>query len=261
VISGVESILQQAGLDMLLINVGDYQNGPARIPPTPRLKRRVDGILILALPPEDPDLEPILNLDMPKAMIGGVVQGVDCVAIDDYLAAQMATEHLVQFGHTRIGLIAGGPAETRFVAETQRERGFRSVMKQHGLQEDPMLEAFGQFTIEGGERAMLALLNQAVPPTAVFAMSDEMAFGALQAIRSKGLVPGEDISIIGIDNHPMSGYLNLSTVAQPVAQLGVIAAERLLAQMVAPIEAGYEANLVSVATTLIERDSTAPRKA
>ncbi len=260
VISGVESILQQAGLDMLLINVGDYQNGHARIPPTPRLKRRVDGILLISLPPQDPDLEPILNLDMPKSMIGGVVQGVDCIAIDDCQAAQMATEHLVQFGHTRIGLIAGGPAEARFVAETQRERGFRSVMKQHGLQEDPMLEAFGRFTIEGGERAMLALLNQAVPPTAVFAMSDEMAFGALQAIRSKGLVPGEDISIIGIDNHPMSGYLNLSTVAQPVAQLGVIAAERLLAQMFALSDSAHNPDLVNVATTLMARSSTAPRK-
>lgn len=260
VISGVESILQQAGLDMLLINVGDYQNGHARIPPTPRLKRRVDGILIISLPPQDPDLEPILNLDMPKSMIGGVTEGVNCIAIDDFRAAQMATEHLVQFGHTRIGLIAGGPAEARFVAETQRERGFRSVMKQHGLTEDPMLEAFGRFTIDGGERAMLALLNQTDPPTAVFAMSDEMAFGALQAIRYKGLVPGVDISVIGIDNHPMSGYLNLSTVAQPVAQLGVIAAERLLAQMFALSDSVHKPDVVNVATTLIERSSTAPRK-
>ena len=260
VISGVESVLQQAGLDMLLINVGDYQNGHARIPPTPRLKRRVDGILIVSLPPQDPDLEPILNLDMPKSMIGGVTEGVDCIAIDDFQAAHMATEHLVQLGHTRIGLIAGGPAEARFVAETQRERGFRSVMNSHGLQEDPMLEAFGRFTIEGGERAMLALLNQVDPPTAVFAMSDEMAFGALQAIRSKGLEPGRDVSVIGIDNHPMSGYLNLSTVAQPVAQLGVIAAERLLAQMFASNDSVHRPDLVNVATTLIERQSTGLRK-
>lgn len=260
VISGIESVLQQAGLDVLLINVGDYQNGHARIPPTPRLKRRVDGLLIISLPPQDPDLEPILNLDMPKSMIGGVSEGVDCVAIDDFMAASTATEHLVKFGHTRIGLIAGGPAEARFVAETQRERGFRSVMNHHALPEDPMLEAFGRFTIDGGARAMLALLNQVDPPTAVFAMSDEMAFGALQAIRSKGLEPGEDISVIGIDNHPMSEYLNLTTVAQPVAKLGEIAAERLLAQMFAPKDSDYQPHLVTVPTSLIDRRSTGHRK-
>ncbi len=258
VISGVESILQQAGLDMLLINVGDYQNGHARIPPTPRLKRRVDGILIIALPPQDPDLEPILRLDMPKSMIGGVTGGIDCIAIDDFHAARSATELLVENGHRRIGLLAGGPAEARFVAETQRERGFRSVVTAHGLDEDPMLEAFGRFTIDGGERAMLALLNQPEPPTAVFAMSDEMAFGALQAIRSRGLEPGVDISVIGIDNHPMSGYLSLSTVAQPVAQLGVIAAEHLLAQMFTTSDSPYSPGSVTVETTLIERGSTGP---
>lgn len=258
VISGVESILAQAGLDMLLINVGDYQNGHARIPPTPRLKRRVDGLLIIALPPNDPDLEPILNLEMPKSMIGGVTDGVDCIAIDDFQAARSATEHLVNLGHTRIGLIAGGPAEARFVAETQRERGFRSVITERKLQEDPMLEAFGRFTIEGGERAMLALLNQEHPPTAVFAMSDEMAFGALQAIRSRGLQPGEDVSLVGIDNHPMSSYLRLTTVAQPVGELGVIAAERLLAQMFAPHDSLHTPSVINVATTLIERSSSGP---
>jgi len=259
VISGVESVLQQAGLDMLLINVGDYQNGHARIPPSPRLKRRVDGILIIALPPHDPDLEPILKLEMPKSMIGGIAPGIDCIAIDDFQAAKTATEHLIELGHSRIGMIAGGPAEARFVAETQRERGFRSVMKERGLQEDPMLEAFGRFTIEGGESAMFALLNQLEPPTAVFAMSDEMAFGALQAIRSRGLIPGTDISIVGVDNHSMSGYLGLTTVSQPVAQLGVIAAERLLAQMFSPDFERHSPETVHLETSLIKRSSTGQR--
>jgi len=77
VIAGAESVMQQAGIDLLLMNVGNYQNGHARIPPTPRLRRRVDGILIVSLPPQDPDLEPILSLEMPTAMIGGVAPGVD----------------------------------------------------------------------------------------------------------------------------------------------------------------------------------------
>lgn len=259
VIASVESVIQQAGMDLLLMNVGDYQNGHARIPPTPRLRRRVDGILIVSLPPQDPDLEPILSLDMPTAMIGGVAPNVESVVIDDVAAARKATEYLVALGHERIALMAGGPAEARFTAESQRERGFHIVMKQNSLVEDPMLEVFGHFTIEGGESAMDALLNQSDPPTAVFAMSDEMAFGAIRSLRKHGLEPGRDVSIVGIDDHPMSSYLGLTTVSQPVSELGITAGERLLGQIVGVDPPGGIGRVSELPTELIVRNSTGPR--
>jgi DNA-binding LacI/PurR family transcriptional regulator len=258
VIAGVESVVQQAGMDLLLMNVGDYQNGHGRIPPTPRLRRRVDGILFVSLPPQDPDLEPILNLGMPTAMIGGIAPGVDCIAIDDVAAARKATEYLVFLGHSRIGLISGWTAAPYFTAESQRERGFRSVMARHALVEDSMLEAFGHFTMEGGEAGMDALLNQSNPPTAVFAMSDEMAFGAIRSLRKHGLEPGRDVSIVGIDDHPMSSYLGLTTVAQPVADLGIKAGERLLGLIVGSDPLDGNGRVTELPTELIVRTSTGP---
>lgn len=256
VIAGVESVMQQAGMDLLLMNVGDYQNGHARIPPTPRLRRRVDGILIVALPPLDPDLEPILNLGMPTAMIGGIAPGIDCVTIDDIAAARKATEHLQGLGHTRIALMAGGPAEARFTAESHRERGFHAAMAEHSLEVDPTLEVCGHFTIEGGERGMDALLTQPNPPTAVFAMSDEMAFGAIRSLHEHGLEPGRDVSIIGIDDHPMSSYLGLTTVSQPVSDLGIKAGERLLGQIIGSDPLNGDARVTELPTELIVRSST-----
>lgn len=256
VIAGVESVMQQAGMDLLLMNVGDYQNGHARIPPTPRLRRRVDGILIVALPPQDPDLEPILNLEMPTVMIGGIVPKCESVVIDDVAVASKATEHLVGLGHTRIALMAGGPAEARFTAESQRERGFHLVMTHNSLVEDPMLEVFGNFTIEGGESAMDALLNQSNPPTAVFAMSDEMAFGAIRSLQKHGLEPGRDVSIVGVDDHPMSSYLGLTTVSQPVSELGVTAGERLVGQILGIDPLGGNGRVTELPTQLIVRNST-----
>ncbi len=256
VIAGAESVMQQAGMDLLLMNVGDYQHGHARIPPTPRLRRRVDGILIVSLPPQDPDLEPILNLGMPTAMIGGIAPGVDCIVIDDVAAARKATEYLFHLGHRRIALMAGGPPEAHFTAESHRERGFRAVIAEHALVEDPMLEVFGHFTMEGGESGMDALLNQPNPPTAVFAMSDEMAFGAIRSLRKHGLEPGRDISIVGIDNHPMSSYLGLTTVSQPVADLGIKAGERLLEQIVGPDSLNGNGLVTELPTELIVRSST-----
>lgn len=258
VIAGAESVMQQAGMDLLLMNVGDYQNGHGRIPPTPRLRRRVDGILIVSLPPQDPDLEPILNLGMPTAMIGGIAPRVDCIAIDDVAAARKATEYLVFLGHSRIGLISGWTAAPYFTAESQRERGFRSVMARHALVEDPLLQAFGHFTMEGGEAGMDALLNQPNPPTAVFAMSDEMAFGAIRSLRKHGLEPGRDVSIVGIDDHPMSSYLGLTTVAQPVTDLGIKAGERLLGLIVGSDPLDGNGRVTELPTELIVRSSTGP---
>ena len=256
VIAGAESVMQQAGMDLLLMNVGDYQNGGSRIPPTPRIRRRVDGILIVALPPQDPDLESIVNLGMPTAMIGGVTPGIDCVAIDDVAAARKATEYLISLGHSRIALISGKSGAARFTAGSQRERGYRAVMAEHFLVEDPMLEVSGHFTIEGGESGMDALLNQLNPPTAVFAMSDEMAFGAIRSLRTHGLEPGRDVSIVGIDDHPMSSYLGLTTIAQPVADLGKKAGERLLAQLAGSDSLGGNDRVTQLPTELMVRSST-----
>jgi LacI family repressor for deo operon, udp, cdd, tsx, nupC, and nupG len=256
VIAGAESVMQQAGMDLLLMNVGDYQNGGSRIPPTPRIRRRVDGILIVALPPQDPDLESIVNLGMPTAMIGGVIPGIDCVVIDDVAAAREATEYLISLGHSRIALISGKSGAARFTAGSQRERGYRAVMAEHSLVEDPMLEVSGHFTIEGGESGMDALLNQLNPPTAVFAMSDEMAFGAIRSLRTHGLEPGRDVSIVGIDDHPMSSYLGLTTIAQPVADLGKKAGERLLVQLAGSDSLGGNDRVTQLPTELMVRSST-----
>ena len=105
---------------------------------------------------------------------------------------------------------------------------------------------------------MNALLTQRNLPTAVFAMSDEMAFGAMRAMRNHGLRPGEDISIIGIDGHDMSEVLDLSTVAQPVHDLGRIAAEALLIQMRNPGDEKVTEE-IHLPTHLMVRGSTRPR--
>ena len=257
VLSGVESVLQAAGMDLLLMSVTDAASGHHRLPPAPRLRRRVDGVLIIAMSPSDPQLRDVLNLGMPTSMIGVNVGGVPSVMIDDVAAARIATQHLINLGHTRIGMIGGSPAELPFTAEFDRENGFRQAMEESGLETTPMLEAFGYFTIQGGEQAMTALLTQKNPPTAVFAMSDEMAFGALRSLRNHGLKPGVDVSVVGVDGHDMSEHLELTTVVQPVFDLGRIAAEALLVQLrTLPQDVNLEPTRVP--TQLVVRSSTAP---
>jgi DNA-binding LacI/PurR family transcriptional regulator len=256
VLSGVESVLQTAGMDLLLMSVStpDAQH---RLPPAPRLRRRVDGVLAIALPPDDPQLDDVIDLGMPTSLIGTAKEGVAGVTIDDVQAARTATQHLLNLGHRRIAIISGNLIDAPFTAEHDRFRGYRETMEEAGLVLDPLMEAFGYFTVAGGEQAMTALLTHRERPTAVFAMSDEMAFGAIKAMRAHGLVPGKDISIIGIDNHDLSELLDLTTVAQPVFDLGRVAAEALLVQIRSGSGSARPDSFV-LPTQLIVRGSTSP---
>lgn len=256
VLSGVESVLQNAGMDLLLMSVST-PDGQHRLPPAPRLRRRVDGVLVIALPPQDPQLADILALGMPTSLIGLTMPSVPSVAIDDVLAGTIATQHLINLGHTRIGVINGAPIVSPYTAENDRYRGYEQAMSGAGLPIDPMLESYGYFTIAGGEQAMTALLTQKDPPSAVFAMSDEMAFGAMKALRAHGLTPGRDVSLVGVDGHDMAEFLDLTTVVQPVQDLGRIAAEALVLQL---RSTSTPSDSIRLPTQLIVRGSTAPAR-
>ena len=256
VLSGVEAVLQQAGMDLLLMCVGDEASPVSRNLVAPRLNRRVDGVITIALAPQDAQLQSVLSLHLPTSLIGAAIAGVSTAGIDDVAAARTATQHLMNLGHRRIAVITGAPPGELFTAPHARYRGFTDLMREAGLTVDPALETRGYFTIAGGESAMTKLLAQGERPTAVFAMSDEMAFGAMRSLRNHGLHPGRDVSVIGIDGHDMSELLDLTTVAQPVQELGGIAAEALMRQIRS--DDGQVPTHVQVPTQLIVRGSTAP---
>lgn len=189
------------------------------------------------------------------ALVGAEVAGCASVRIDDIGGAKAATGHLINMGHQRIGLIAESPLQPMsFTAPRDRRTGFLNAHLDAGLTFDPALEAFGSFTIESGERAMDELLARPHPPTAVFCESDEMAFGAMSAIRRHGLRVPEDISIVGFDDHDLAKYLNLTTVSQSVQVMGETAAWIILDQLK---NESNEPKSVVMPTQLVVRASTA----
>jgi DNA-binding LacI/PurR family transcriptional regulator len=169
------------------------------------------------------------------------------VSIDDVEVGRLAASTLAELGHRRIGLISGlGEDPLNFEVPRRRTAGFLAGIEEAGLRHDPCLEVGGDFGIDGGQEAMSRLLDLDDPPTAVFAMSDEMAFGALMELGARGLQPGADVSVIGVDDHDVSRVLGLTTIRQDVASQGAAAARSLVAVMastpvdvdpiVAPIE-------------------------
>jgi DNA-binding LacI/PurR family transcriptional regulator len=151
--------------------------------------------------------------------------GVDANTRD---GARLAIDHLVRKGRRRIATIAGPPDVSPGV---DRLAGFRDALDQHGL--DPSQIAYGDFTRPAGVHAMRRLLDHRPNLDAVFCASDLMAVGALHALRQAGRRVPEDVAVIGFDDLPLATYTQptLTTVHQPVEEMGAEAARRLLALM------------------------------
>ena len=161
-------------------------------------------------------------------------------------------------GHRRIAMIAAiDPKETRWPAVPFRSQAYHSALRDAGIAADPSLATTVDWGGLQGAEAMGELLSLREPPTAVYAHSDEVALGALRTLRRAGIRVPEDISVIGIDDHPLAELTDLTTVGQPVRQQGVLAG-----QMVLGLLQGEDVDrAVTVPTRLVIRRSTAPPRA
>lgn len=259
VIVSVERELRTQGYDLLLYNLGD-DAGRDRFFAEMPLRRRVDAVLVLSLPLTDGEIERLRALRVPVGLVGASVEAFSCVRIDDVAGASTAVRHLVNLGHRDIALISGGPdIPMHFTTPLDRRRGYLEVLAEAGIEYDPELEAAGDFTMTGGERAMSQLLGRSRKPTAVFTLSDEMAFGAMRALRKSGLRVPDDVSIVGFDDHDMADLLDLTTVAQPVVEQGTAVARLLLDRLTTGPHAEVTHHVVSLPTRLVVRGSTRPR--
>ena len=253
-LSGIERVTRSGGFELLVYSL-DRLDERERIFHQKLLREQVDALLVCAMPPSQREIDFLQELKIPVALVGAEVAGCASVRIDDIGGAKAATGHLINMGHQRIGLIAESPLQPMsFTTPRDRRNGFLNAHLDAGLTFDPALEAFGSFTIESGERAMDELLARPHPPTAVFCESDEMAFGAMSAIRRHGLRVPEDISIVGFDDHDLAKYLNLTTVSQSVQVMGETAAWIILDQLK---NESNEPKSVVMPTQLVVRASTA----
>ncbi|WP_425231048.1 LacI family DNA-binding transcriptional regulator [Sphingomonas sp.] len=191
----------------------------------------LDG-LILTPPIADGDavLDRLLARGLPFARVSPGVR-LDCapsVFIDNRAAAATVTRHLLDLGHTRIGLVAGDPS---FAASAVRRAGYADALAAAGVASDPALIRPGDFSFAAGLEAGQALLALPRPPTAVFAANDEMAAGLLSAAHRRGVAVPAQLSVAGFGDDAVASVVwpPLTTVRQPTRALGRTAADLLLA--------------------------------
>jgi LacI family transcriptional regulator, repressor for deo operon, udp, cdd, tsx, nupC, and nupG len=260
VVEAAEDTLQEAGYDLLLYNLGGRENARQRMLHTAKLHQRVDALMLVATPLLQPDFAAISALEMPGVTVssGTGVPGWPSVRIDDVAAARTATTHLLRLGHRRIAHISGSSTdELAFTTHLDRRRGYQEAVAAAGLTPDPALDVESDFTIGGGGRATAELLRRDPLPTAIFAACDEMALGSIAALRQAGLRVPADISVIGVDDHDVARVVGLTTVAQPAAEQGRLAARTLLGPLSGAAR-DATAQSVILPTRLVVRESTAP---
>lgn len=262
VVAGAEAVCAEADLEFQVIGVNNAEQRDRLLDETQRLERRTDGLVLVDVTITSEQADSLSRRGISLSTVGSRIDGHPSVAIDDALVGRIAAEHLSQLGHTRIALIGGvsdGPLS--FDAPIMRRRGFDAALRSGGLTLGDDLVVNGNFSVDGGYEAMSTLLDGPAAPTAVFAMSDEMAFGALMAFDEHSLEPGVDISIMGVDDHEFSQVVDLTTIRQPVADHGSAAARMLIEAMTAAIPGAPAAPppaALEPALHLVERSTTAP---
>lgn len=251
VINSIETAARQVGYAVSVASTASLDTSAIESALARLTDQRVEGV-ILAVPliHVSERIEQMTRSVPTVSIDGSRTPSTEVVAVDQTLAARLATGHLLELGHQTVWHISG-PRE--WLEASSRIRGWRDTLVDAGRFVPPELE--GDWSPASGYRHGLILAR--IPDvTAVFVASDEMAFGAIRAFHEVGRRVPEDISVVGVDDIVLAEYCSpsLTTVAQPFAEIGVLAISHLMRHLADPDAIPEPA---SVAPRLIVRGSTA----
>ncbi len=254
-IKAADSIFFDAGYSILL---ADSDENPEKEDAYIKLmyEKRVDGLILATVSENHEALDMYFRSSVPVIFIDNLPNidpaYEDCVILDNSRASAMAIEAFVKEGHTRIAIISGNERETTGM---ERVQGYIRSMERHGLEVNPQLMKKGNFQDAGGYSCMKELIRnrEREPFTAVYVSSYKMTCGALRAIKEDGLKIPQDMAVIGFDFIDNTGLMSpaITTIVQPIENIGSIVARRLLARIKAGEETGQGEQIKDIAQKII----------
>jgi LacI family transcriptional regulator len=257
VVRGITEGLEDHGYTLRFVRLDDEATDAS--PPNGRPRQLsgfdIDGLLLLNW--QDPALlHRLRGLGVPLVAVdaSGAYPDVPSVDSDDRGGVASAIDYLARLGHRRIAFLNG---TLDFPFEREALAGYLEACERHGLLVEPRLLRTTDFSVAGGRAAMAAVLAGGALPTAVFAVDDESAAGAMQAIHDAGLRVPDHISVVGMDDVPLAAALHpaLTTIRIDTEELGRQAVAMLLALISDP---PHHAPHIMLPTRLVLRDSAAP---
>ena len=255
VLRGMQDALAESDFDLLVYSAQQPKEIDRQLDRALR-KGLTEGLLLLSTPLSDEHADLLAASDQPVGLIDAQHAGFDSVTVDNVEGGYKATRHLIACGRQRIAFIGLLPEAQPVM---HRREGYERALREVGRLVDPALMVTGPYqprgsSEEGGYKAMMELLETDVRPDAVFAASDVQAVGALHALRKAGLrVPG-DVALVGFDDVKLSQYVGLTTLRQPMYEMGHLGIEKLLCRIEEP---GRPPSPDVFMPCLIERRSTA----
>ena len=234
ILNAIEDTLSAAGYGMI---IGDTRNSRRKEAHYTRfiLAGQVDGVILFTGHLPRDEVSTPASDRVPIALVCNEIVGDDHYSVfdvDNRDAARRATAHLIEAGHRHVGHIAG---ERNNVEARERHRGFCDALDAAGIEADESAIWGGGFRFENGVSAATAFLALRARPTAVFASADDAAVGFIRTVRDAGVRTPDDVSVVGFDDIDYASIIDppLTTMRQPRAELGRLAAEDLLARMAA----------------------------
>lgn len=245
-------------MDLIIYNAIDDLDDSDRKGINQMMRGLCDGLIYILPRLSDNYIKSLEQIKLPVVLVNycRTETSLPVVVGDNRLGARDAVAHLLALGHQRIAFIAGSVHTGQ---SKERQRGYTDALKKFGVTQDKSLIEEGNFGQLSGFEATRHLLALRQPPTAIFCANDEMAFGAMDAVRAHGLrVPG-DVSVIGFDDVPTAAHVHpkLTTLRQPLVAISEAAVQELLRRINGT--EGQRAR-IEFPSELVVRESTAPAK-
>lgn len=258
ILKGVGAQLSDTEMQLLLIFAGSDRE--RRRLAQYLAAHRVDGVLLVSVHADDPLPDLLSQLEIPAVISGprSEHETLPSVDSDNYGGGRSAVEHLIERGRTRIGTITG---RLDVYGAQRRVVGYRDALEEAGREVDERLIVPGDFTEEGGRRAMTELLTRCPDLDAVFAESDVMAAGARQVLREAGRRIPDDVALVGFDDSAIARHMDppLTSVRQPIEEMGRAMIDLLLDEIAdrrPAVSRGLERRQVMLPTELVARASS-----
>jgi LacI family xylobiose transport system transcriptional regulator len=254
-VSGIEKIAREQGIGIVVAGTEeDHRPGAGWIDGV--LLRQPLGVILVAAQLGNKTMAQLRSRNIPIVMIdpyGAPITDAPAIGSADWNGGLVATRHLIELGHRKIGIITG-PED--MMASTARLSGYRAALDAAGIGVEPKWIKPGKFHHDDGFRQGLALLSGEDRPTAIFASSDLQALGVYEAARSLGLAIPGDVSVVGYDDLTIAQWAgpSLTTVRVPLSEMAE-QSMHLVTRLRDEPELAF--SRVDVATTLVVRESTA----
>jgi len=229
--SGIVPRVQSHDMNVVIYNVVSPVQARAMLADLPR-HANLDGLIVVSMPVVPTEVADLRKASFPTVLLDCSAKGLPSITIDDHDGGRIATQHLLDLGHRRIGFV-GEPVDNPFgfVSSARREQGYLAALEGSGVATDPDLVRRGSHLRSAARQMTLDLMALPEPPTAIVASSDVQAVGVLEAAQSLGLRVPDDLSVVGYDDIDIAPFLGLTTVRQPLERSGDRAAEIVLQAM------------------------------